>query len=667
MFKNKILFFLCVSFSLGFFFSDNDHFIQQYKTAKEDKDCAELKSLYQNDKFSLAPVSRVYSYRHCAENKDPHFHQQSFPPWLKRQALDAWFYRSSKNKNDKELMLAGREISRQSSFYEEKARYLIHAVRAAKKINAPEKKALIKELYKVSPSRSPKPKNNLQTALDLKKRALFHRSIQVFRKVLNAKTSSLEEKEASYRNLQWLYKKVKNKKKRIKAVRQYGVFLKKNRNKSSKARRAYFTNQIKLARSHWNQDSTGGALSVLNLTEKQYAGKPYLDQVYWLKGKIFEEKKQYRNAIRFFDKGRRLKNSKSEFYEKLVWSLVWNLRKLGQYDKALAVIDGMEAQGLSSKFIFWKAHILEEMGRPGEAVKYYRQLMDESPFNFHGLMAHYKTNRPLSLSLIQEVSTEDDPYQLMDDLIEADEKDLALKFMKHKIVEMNKRKEPPSGEELFQLFSHSAKAGFYLPLFQFIGKLSSEEKSSFMKKYAHLLFPKTYTKEVKKAEALFNTPSEIIYSIIRQESAFNTRALSPAYAVGLMQVLPSLARSVAKKEGIAFRKFYDLYHPETNILIGTAHLSRLMSRYGGYLILNAAIYNAGHRPVEKWVRRSSMDNPIEFIQNIPYNETRTYVRLIIRNLIFYKLLDHPEHKIEFPKWVLELPKSTKNALSANHS
>ena len=194
-----------------------------------------------------------------------------------------------------------------------------------------------------------------------------------------------------------------------------------------------------------------------------------------------------------------------------------------------------------------------------------------------------------------------------------------------------------------------------MPFFQFVGKLSLQEKSQFMKKYAYTLFPIIYQKEVKKASQFFNTPSKIIYSIIRQESAFNPRALSPANAVGLMQILPSVAREVSRKKAISFRNFHDLYNPKINIFLGTAYYQELMKKDGGYLILNTASYNAGRKAVHRWLKTFSTTNPIEFIQNIPYKETQKYVRLIIRNLICYMLLEDSDNTLPFPKWVLELP------------
>ena len=637
---------------------DQSQWIEQYKLAKKNKDCGALQSLSQIKDFSLKDVARIYKYRYCPDQSDEDFQWDHFDPWLRRWALRSWYHRSSQNENVEGFISASRQLSQISSDYGDKVFYLIKAVETARKAKSPQTKELLREFYQLSPSRGPRPKDMLAVAHDYKKRKLFGRAIQSFRKVLNSKTASMEHKQECYLNLQKLYKLTKNKSGYMRAVKQYGLFLNRNRHKNPKINRVYFSSQIRLAKSYWNDHDTNQALQVLDRLEKESSAP--LEQVYWLKGKILEEKEEYSTAVSAFNSAQKaVQDKNSEFYIKLVWNLIWNLRKMQMYQDALGLLMEFETADpdIAPQFMFWKAHIMEEMGLKSQADYYYKQLIDQAPFEFHGLMAHYKMNHPLSLDLKSEKPKGKPAYQMMGDLILAEEKDLALKFMKQKIDEYEKQEKKASQEEVFQLLSYAAEAGFYLPFFQFIGGMPPEEKSRFMRKYAHILFPKIYNKEVKKAENLFDTSQHIIYSIMRQESAFNRRALSTAQAVGLMQVLPRLARSIARKEGIAFRKFSDLYDPETNILIGTAYLNQLFEKYGGYFILNTAIYNAGQEPVKKWIQRLSTSNPVEFIQNIPYNETRKYVRLIIRNFIFYELLNDPDHTIMFPQWILNLPKS----------
>ena len=665
--KNKYIFYriiqlvlLCSPFSCGFIFgTDHLHtqWVFEYKTAKKNKDCGTLQTLANEGQFLLKDVARIQTYKLCPQWKDAHFHWEQFPNWLKRSAMEAAFHRASKNENIERFITTAQAISQTTPHYDEKVRYMLYAIKVAKKNNWPDTQKLLQELYTLSPSRNPKSSDYLAIARDYKKRHLYKKSIQYYRKALNSKTASIENKQESFRQLRWLYKRTKNKKRYLRSVRQYSLFQKKHIYKNKTAAKNYFKDQIGLARDYWNEDQFSKALGILNLNAKKRRAP--LDHIYWLKGKIYEDRAEYKKAVTAFKTGlAAVKAPTGEWYEKLTWSLVWNLKKLKQWPSALNLLKELEnnAAEFSTQYIFWKAQLLEEVGKKEEAVSLYHTLANKAPFSFHGLITHAKIEKPLSLNLVKNHSTKKTPYQLVDDLILAGENKLVLKFMKDKIAKYEKS--PPADQkELFYLFKSSTKAGFYLPFFQFIGKLPAEEKSVFIKKYAHILFPAIYDNEVKKAKTLFNTSPEIIYSIIRQESAFNPRALSPAHAVGLMQVLPSVAKQVAKKEGIAYRRKYDLYDPKINILIGTAHLKDLFSKYGGYFILNTAIYNAGRTPVMNWVKKFPMHDPIEFIQDIPYKETRTYVRLIIRNFIIYKLLNAPNHTIDFPNWILELPEN----------
>ena len=665
--KNKYFFYrviqlslFCSPFSCGFIFGTNHlhtQWIFEYKTAKQNKDCGKLQTLAHKDQFLLKDVARIQAYKLCPKREDSNFHWEQFPNWLKKSAMEAAFHRASKNENIEGFITAAQAISQTTPHYDEKVRYMLYAIKVAQKNNWPETQKLLQELYTLSPSRNPQSLDYLAIARDYKKRHLYKKSILYYRKALNSKTASIENKQESFRQLRWLYKRTKNKKRYLRAVHQYSLFQKKHIYKNKTAAKNYFKDQVNLARDYWNEDQTSKALGILNLNAKKRNAP--LGHIYWLKGKIYEDRAEYKKAVAAFKKGRStFKTPTGEWYEKLTWSLVWNLKKLKQWTSALNLLKELESHSseFSAQYMFWKAQLLEEIGKKEEALSLYHTLANKTPFSFHGLITHAKIEKPLRLNLVKNHAQKKPPYQLVDDLISADENKLVLEFIKNKIAEYEKS--PPSDQkELFYLFKSSTKAGFYLPFFQFIGKLPPEEKSVFIKKYAHILFPVIYDSEVTKAKTLFNTSPEIIYSIIRQESAFNPRALSPAHAVGLMQVLPSVAKQVAKKEGISYRRKYDLYDPKTNIMIGTAHLKDLFSKYGGYFILNTAIYNAGQTPVMNWIKKFPMHDPIEFIQDIPYKETRTYVRLIIRNFIIYKLLNAPNHTIDFPRWILELPEN----------
>jgi hypothetical protein len=133
----------------------------------------------------------------------------------------------------------------------------------------------------------------------------------------------------------------------------------------------------------------------------------------------------------------------------------------------------------------------------------------------------------------------------------------------------------------------------------------------------------------------------VLHSIIRQESLFQFNALSPAGAVGLMQLMPRTAAEVARKEKMRKPRRKDLLRPQTNITLGAAYLSRLVREYGGDYLRAVAAYNAGEAAVAKWWRESGGD-PAIFLENVKYRETRFYLRRVFLNVLQYYTIYRPK-------------------------
>jgi soluble lytic murein transglycosylase len=129
----------------------------------------------------------------------------------------------------------------------------------------------------------------------------------------------------------------------------------------------------------------------------------------------------------------------------------------------------------------------------------------------------------------------------------------------------------------------------------------------------------------------------LVASLIRQESLWNPRALSGAGARGLMQLLPSVGKTVAASKGISPWDPALLYQPAINIELGTAHLGGLAKRYPNVVRVLAA-YNAGESRVAKWAGKRGAEDPEIFTERIPFVETRDYVRIILRNRAYYDAL-----------------------------
>jgi soluble lytic murein transglycosylase len=160
--------------------------------------------------------------------------------------------------------------------------------------------------------------------------------------------------------------------------------------------------------------------------------------------------------------------------------------------------------------------------------------------------------------------------------------------------------------------------------------------------YWTLLFPKPYWSDLVSNSQKNGLDPYLVASLIRQESEFNPGAVSRANAYGLMQLLPSVGKSLAKKEGMKGFKAPQLLNPATNLQLGTLNLRQVIDRYGGQQEYALAAYNAGDVPVRQWMSSGDFKDIPEFVESIPYTETREYVQAIVRNRLMYKTL-YPSH------------------------
>ncbi|MBV8851357.1 MAG: lytic transglycosylase domain-containing protein, partial [Methylobacteriaceae bacterium] len=133
----------------------------------------------------------------------------------------------------------------------------------------------------------------------------------------------------------------------------------------------------------------------------------------------------------------------------------------------------------------------------------------------------------------------------------------------------------------------------------------------------------------------------VVYSIARQESAFDTRAHSGAGAKGLMQMLTATARRTASRAGIGFNESRLMNDASFNAQLGAAHLGELLAEQSGSYVLTFAAYNAGGGHVKEWIDaygdpRNPKVDPVDWIERIPFTETRNYVQRVMENLTVYR-------------------------------
>ncbi|HVO02338.1 MAG TPA: lytic transglycosylase domain-containing protein [Candidatus Cybelea sp.] len=152
---------------------------------------------------------------------------------------------------------------------------------------------------------------------------------------------------------------------------------------------------------------------------------------------------------------------------------------------------------------------------------------------------------------------------------------------------------------------------------------------------ADYLFPVISLPSGGKAEPAF------VLGLIRQESAFNADAVSPAGAMGLMQLMPNTAQQMANQLKIGKFRASSLTDPKLNVTIGRAYLDKLVDRFNGSYLLATAAYNAGPSRVRDWMDtfgdpRQADTDVVDWVESIPFDETRNYVQRVMENLQVYR-------------------------------
>ena len=174
------------------------------------------------------------------------------------------------------------------------------------------------------------------------------------------------------------------------------------------------------------------------------------------------------------------------------------------------------------------------------------------------------------------------------------------------------------------------------------------------------IYPEPYGDLVLTQAKQHKVPAALIYAIMRQESAFRPEVVSPADAVGLMQIIPPTAERIATELGENYQASL-MRSPATNIKYGTYYLRRLLDTFGERYELAAAAYNAGPQALTRWLRAGERLPLDLFVAHIPYVETRNYVYQVMGNYARYALLGHAE---DVPLLDLDLPAGLSAASDA---
>ncbi|WP_441520225.1 lytic transglycosylase domain-containing protein [Bradyrhizobium sp. 2TAF24] len=280
---------------------------------------------------------------------------------------------------------------------------------------------------------------------------------------------------------------------------------------------------------------------------------------------------------------------------------------------------------------YWQGRAAEAMGRSQEARAAYQSAAAQST-SYYGQLARAKLGLPqLGLREAPSRSRGADRLEIVravELLYALDEGEIAVPIL----AEMGERADDPEGlAALCELAQRNEDARGML----LVGKAALNRGLPF----DHYAYPVSGIPRYKTIGP--DVERSVVFAIARQESAFNQKVVSSANAMGLLQVTPAAGKYVTKKYGETFDQRRLLSDPSYNASLGAAELGGLIEDYRGSYILTFAGYNAGRGSVRKWIERygdprDPKVDAVDWVELIPFSETRNYVQRVMENLQVYR-------------------------------
>ena len=156
-----------------------------------------------------------------------------------------------------------------------------------------------------------------------------------------------------------------------------------------------------------------------------------------------------------------------------------------------------------------------------------------------------------------------------------------------------------------------------------------------------------YKSTIERYSQYYNLNTLLVRSLIREESRFYFKNKSCAGAIGLMQIMPSTGRWIAKKLGYRYFRTSKLYQPSLNIKFGSYYLNLLLDKYNNDIVMALAAYNGGGGNVDKWRKNLKVNDTDYFVESIPYTETKNYVKKVLKSFYLYSLMYRGIDNLDF--------------------
>ena len=393
----------------------------------------------------------------------------------------------------------------------------------------------------------------------------------------------------------------------------------------------------------WNLDRTEAAQKTFERVITLNSGVEEEQRAHYALGRIHEAERRYTAAAAAYRGASHGRDA--QVADESRWRAGWVSYLAQNFDGAARVfgnIAGSERGGGESSgrgaALYWQGRSLERANRETEAKGIYRILLSEYPDSYYAYLVEKRTGMHAAKPVVAPlgVGARSIPPPAARGLERARLLGRA-QLSDYALAEASRSVTATAIEDRDLLLPELVRLGAYAKALQTALALFHRGRLSEEQLYPYL-YPHAFADIVGREAQRFDIDPFLVYSLIRQESVFDHRAVSPAAAYGLMQLLLPTARRMAPAAGIRMVARSDLFRPEVNIRLGSAYLAELAKRFDGNQILMLAGYNAGESAAERWRERLSGFENDEFIEQISYRETREYVKKVLRNYRNYRRL-----------------------------
>jgi len=388
-----------------------------------------------------------------------------------------------------------------------------------------------------------------------------------------------------------------------------------------------------------------------------YPGGAYGDRLLHLKAQVLEEGGSTAEAIAAYQEVAE-KFPKGSLVLQSLWKAGWLLLQKENPEAAVRTWQRLETfkptSPWSEKALYWRGKALERRGKPDLAEETFRRLRQEFPAAYHTQLAIGSGASPLpnkGFSPIPDVppalppSAAGPPGEARNLRLEKGKLLSRLNLFAEALEELEAtERNGGAGQEmrlevsrLFREMGEYHRSNLLVrrnfALRPLAASLSPRDHSLYL-----LAYPLGNPLWINKYAESRNLDPALLSAVILEESRFDSQALSVAGARGLMQIMPGTGKDIAKSLKVRPYGDQNLYDPELNIRFGSWYLARLLEEFGGKAHLAVAAYNAGPRAVRDWLARFPGLAEDEFVERIPYVETRNYVVRVLTSQQVYKIL-----------------------------